>query len=164
MPMLSELEEYKRKIVNLLVNDRELVDLVSCRNDLELPAKSLVNNNIFLYDFVDETVKDQKVFICIEVDEGDYINPQARYYDVHIYVVIHKRLMSFIDDNGRGGVRRDAICERIDHILNGRTDIGFDKVTAAWGQRLVYAEDFRAKDLHYKVKGWNLRGDALDKH
>lgn len=163
MPMLSELEEYKRKIVNLIVNDRDCVDLISCRNDLALPAASLVGDNIFLYDYVDETVKDQKVFICIEIDESDYINPQSRLFDLHIYVIIHKKLMDFIDDKGRGCIRRDSLCESIDHLLNGRTDLGFEKVTAAYGTRLIFSDDFRAKDLHYRVKGWNLRGDALDR-
>lgn len=163
MPMLSELGEYKRKIINIFMNDQELVDLVSCKDNYPLPANNLIGKNFYMYDYIDETVKDQLCLVCIEIDESNFINPQARYFDLHIYVAVHKKLMEYTDKNGKSAIRRDAICARIDALLNGRTDLGFGKVEAAYGGRIVFADDFRAKDIHYRLKGWNLRGEALDR-
>ncbi len=163
MPMLSELTKWKRKIANILLNDAEFVELVSLKNDLTLPAASLIGDNVYLYDYIDETVKDEKVLICIEIDEGDYVNPQSRMFNLHIYVAVHRNLMNFIDDNGHGAIRRDSICERIDHLLNGRTDLGFKKIKAGYGGRILFSNDFRTKDMHYTLQGWNLRGEALDR-
>lgn len=163
MPLLSELEEYKRRILNLVINDEDCVELITGQKGLTLPAAELVNNNIYLYDYVDETVKDQKCFVCIEIDEGDSTAPQSRYFDIHIYVAVHKSLMNYIDDNGRGGVRRDAICAAIDRLINGSVDFGFDRVEAAYGGRIILSNDFHAKDLHYRVLGKNQWGEALDR-
>lgn len=163
MPMLSELESYKAKILNMIIRDEECVELIACRKGMQMPATNLVNDRIFMYDYVDETVKDQKVFICIEIDEGELGNIVSRYFDIHIYVVVHKALMDYTDDEGRGGVRRDAICSRIDHLINGSPDFGFKKLEASYGGRIVFSNDFRAKDLHYRALGKNLWGEALDR-
>lgn len=163
MPMLSELESFKAKILNMIIRDPECVELISCKKGMKLPAAELVNDNIYMYDYIDDTVKDQKVFVCIEIDEGEIGNIVSRYFDIHIYVVVHKSLMDYVDDDGRGGVRRDAICSRIDHLLNGSPDFGFGKLEASYGGRIVFSNDFRAKDLHYRALGKNLWGEGLDR-
>lgn len=163
MPLLSELEEYKLKIINMIVNDPDCVEFISGNKSMPLPAGSLIYDRIFPYDYIDETVKDQKSFVCIEIDEGDSTAPQSRYFDVHIYVAVHKSLMKYTDDKGRGGVRRDAICAAIDRLMNGSVDLGFGEVKAAYGGRIIFSNDFHAKDLHYRILGKNRWGESLDR-
>ena len=63
MAYLSELTEFKRKIANLMVNDEMLVELVSGEKGKQLPAADLIGKNIYLYDYVDDTLKDARTLI-----------------------------------------------------------------------------------------------------
>lgn len=163
MAFLSELTEFKRRIANLIVNDEMLVELISGEKGKMLPAADLIGKNIFLYDYVDDTLKDSRTLVCIEIDERDYTSPTARDFEVHIYVCVHKSQMNYIDEEGRGQVRRDLICSRIDALLNNRTDLGFKKFEPRAGYRIIFSSDFRTKDMVYKAKWGNAIGEALDR-
>ena len=163
MAYLSELTEFKRKIANLIVNDEMLVELISGEKGKSLPAADLIGQNVYLYDYVDDTLKDARTLVCIEIDEHDYTSPTARNFEVHIYVCVHKSQMNFIDENGRGQVRRDLICSRIDALLNNRTDFGFQKLKPARGYRIIFSSDFRTKDMVYVAKWGNAIGEGLDR-
>ena len=163
MPYLSEFTEYKRRIANLIVNDELCVELITGEKDRPLPAADLIGKNVYLYDYIDDTIKDAMVLICIEIDEGYYTSPTARDFDLHVYVSVHKSIMNYIDDDGRGQIRRDMLCSRIDNMLSNSTDFGFQKVKGAKGYRIIFSNDFRVKDMVYRIKGWNVSGNGLDR-
>lgn len=161
MPFLSEFTEYKRRLANLIVKDEMCVELLTGEKGHKLPAADLIGKNVFLYDYIDETIKDAKAIICIEIDEQYATSPTARNFDLHIYVSVHKNFMNFIDEDGRGQVRRDLLCSRIDALINNSTEFGFQKLEPREGYRIVFSTDHRTKDMVYRVKGWNVYGDAL---
>ena len=163
MAYLSELTEFKRKIANLMVNDEMLVELVSGEKGKQLPAADLIGKNIYLYDYVDDTLKDARTLICIEIDEDNFTSPTARDFEIHIYVCVHKSQMNFIDETGRGQIRRDLICSRVDALLNNRTDMGFQKMKPMRGYRIIFSSDFRTKDMVYRAKWGNAIGEGLDR-
>ena len=158
MAYLSELTEIKRKIANLIVNDEMLVELISGEQGKQLPAADLIGKNVYLYDYVDDTLKDARTLVCIEIDENDYTSPTARDFELHVYVCVHKSQMNFIDENGRGQVRRDLIASRID-----RTDLGFQKLKPLRGYRIIFSSDFRTKDMVYTAKWGNAIGEGLNR-
>lgn len=163
MAYLSELTEFKRKIANLIVNDETLVELISGKKGTLLPAAELIGQNVFLYDYVDDTLKDARTLVCIETDELDRTSPTARDFELHIYVCVHKSQMNYVDEDGRGQVRRDMICSRIDALLNNRTDMGFQKIKPLRGYRIIFSSDFRTKDMVYLAKWGNAIGEGLDR-
>lgn len=163
MAYLSELTEIKRKIANLIVNDEMLVELISGEQGKQLPAADLIGKNVYLYDYVDDTLKDARTLVCIEIDENDYTSPTARDFELHVYVCVHKSQMNFIDENGRGQVRRDLIASRIDALLNNRTDLGFQKLKPLRGYRIIFSSDFRTKDMVYTAKWGNAIGEGLNR-
>ena len=163
MAYLSELTEFKRKIANLIVNDEMLVELISGKKGTLLPAAELIGQNVFLYDYVDDTLKDARTLVCIETDELDRTSPTARDFELHIYVSVHKSQMNYVDEDGRGQVRRDMICSRIDALLNNRTDMGFQKLKPLRGYRIIFSSDFRTKDMVYLAKWGNAIGEGLDR-
>lgn len=163
MAYLSELTEYKRRIANLIVNDEMLVELISGEKGKALPAADLIGKNVFLYDYVDDTLKDARTLVCLEIDEQDYTSPTARDFELHVYVCVHKSQMNFIDEDGRGQIRRDLIASRIDYLLNNRTDLGFQKVKPLRGYRIIFSSDFRTKDMVYLTKWGNAINDGLDR-
>jgi hypothetical protein len=150
MPHLSESTEYKRRVVNLILNDAECVELITGVKNTTLPAASLVNNNVFLYDYIDETTTDAKVYVCIEVDDGDVRGPAVTGVHLWIYVSVPKSMM-----NMNGEIRRDALTHRIDELLNGNKDFGFGKLERRPGGRIVLHDSFRGRFLHYYVLDWN---------
>ena len=161
MLFLSEFTEYKRRLANLIVRDEMCVELLTGEKGHKLPAADLIGKYVYLYDYVDETIKDAKAIICIEIDEQYATSPTARNFDLHIYVSVHKNFMNFIDENGRGQVRRDLLCSRIDALINNSSDFGFQKLEPREGFRIVFSSDHRTKDMVYRIKGWNVYGDAL---
>lgn len=163
MAYLSELTEFKRRIANLIVNDEMLVELISGEQGKTLPAADLIGKNVFLYDFVDDTLKDARTLVCLEIDEQDSTSPTARDFELHVYVCVHKSQMNFIDENGRGQIRRDLIASRIDWLLNNRTDLGFQKIKPLRGYRIIFSSDFRTKDMVYLAKWGNAIGEGLDR-
>lgn len=163
MAYLSELTEFKRKIANLIVNDETLVELISGKKGMLLPAAELIGQNVYLYDYVDDTLKDARTLVCIETDELDRTSPTARDFELHIYVCVHKSQMNYVDEDGRGQVRRDMICSRIDALLNNRTDMGFQKLKPLRGYRIIFSSDFRTKDMVYLAKWGNAIGEGLDR-
>ena len=163
MAYLSELTEFKRKIANLIVNDEMLVELISGKKGTLLPAAELIGQNVYLYDYVDDTLKDARTLVCIETDELDRTSPTARDFELHIYVCVHKSQMNYVDEDGRGQVRRDMICSRIDALLNNRTDMGFQKLKPLRGYRIIFSSDFRTKDMVYLAKWGNAIGEGLDR-
>ena len=103
MPHLSEFTEYKKKVLNLIVKDKTCVELITATSNPTLPATSLINKQLFLYDYIDETVTDEKVYICVETDEGDVKGPAVTGVHLWIYVIVPKSMM-----NMSGEIRRDA--------------------------------------------------------
>ena len=156
MPHLSEYTEYKRKVINLILNDETCVELITGAEGTALPATSLVNKQVFPYDYRDETTTDAKVFVCVEVDEGDVRGPAVSGIHLWIYVAVPKSMM-----NMNGEIRRDALTQRIDTLLNGNKDFGFGKLERRPGGRIVLHDSFRGRFLHYHVLDWNRHNTTL---
>lgn len=159
MAHLSAFTEYKRRVANLILNDAECVRLITGKDDTPLPAASLINDQVYLYDYIDETTTDSKVFVCVEVDDGDVVSPAATVVHLWIYIAVPKELM-----NMHGEIRRDALAQRIDRLLNGNLDFGFGKLERRPGGRIVLHNMFRGRFLHYYVLDWNRFCKSLPGH
>jgi len=147
---LSEFTEYKKLVAKLIVNDAECVELITGKKNTPLPAASLINDQVFLYDYVDETTTEAKVFVCVEVDDGLVRGPHVQEIDLFVYVAVPTSMM-----NMSGEIRRDALAQRIDRLLNGNLDFGFGKLERRPGGRFVFHNSFRGRILHYRVQDWN---------
>lgn len=139
-----------------MLRDREFVNLVTAVPDYPLPAADLLNKQVFLYDYIDSTVKDEKVYVCIEADDGVAYSCAVSRFDMYIYIAVPKYLM---DMNGQ--IRRDAIAQRIDTLINGSTDYGFGKLERKSGGRIRLSDEFRGRVLHYTVEDWNRHNTTL---
>lgn len=159
MPHLSEFTEYKRKVASIILNDAECVELITNKKNTPLPAASLINDQVFLYDYIDETTTDSKVFVCIEVDEGEVRGPAVMEIHLYVHIAVPVSMM-----NMHGEIRRDAIAQRIDRLLNGNLDFGFTKLEREYGGRFVLHNSFRGRTLHYRVRDWNRFCSTLPGH
>ena len=156
MPHLSEFTAYKKRVVNLILKDAECVELITGVKNTALPAGSLLNKQVFLYDYIDAATTDAKVFVCIEVDDGNVRGPAVTGAHLWIYIAVPKSMM-----NMDGEIRRDALAQRIDELLNGNMDFGFGKLERKPGGRIVLHNSFRGRFLHYYVLDWNRHNSTL---
>ena len=159
MPNLSEFVSYKKTIGQLLYSDRKLVDLLTNTTNKTLPARDLVNNQIWYYDYIDETVTDAKCYLCLEVDDVATKTPAVTSFQLYIWVIVPKSLM-----NMDGNIRRDAIASRIDELINGKVGEWFGTAERNPSKRQRVNTTFRARLLTYTVQGWNRHGETLAEH
>src|SRR5574344_1800917 len=156
MANLSEYTDYKKILVKAIINDRECVNIISNKTTLELPAKSLIEtsektNQIHLYDYIPGTKNDGITHVCIDVDDGPTITNNVAGFYVCIDVIVPEALMVM-----NGQIRRDALAEAIDRLINGSQEYGFGEVKRVQGARGVPMDGYRGRELRYYVKGWNM--------
>lgn len=163
MPYLSELFKIKKKVVNILINDEELMTLLADGEPKAMPANYLIEQvlddgsyhtgQIHLYDFIPGNTATAESHICIEVVEDEVDTVFAGKYYLHIDVFVPEKMMNMF-----GNIRRDAIAARIDYLLNGqhlvlatlkRIPGGLSKPIQGWRQRYIA----------YEVTGWNRSYD-----
>lgn len=156
MPHLSSLTDYKKTMINCFLRDPELVELITGEQGHALPASDLLDRQVFLYDYIDSTVQDDRVILCIETDDGAAYSCAIARFELHIFIAVPKSKMSM-----DGKIRRDAIAERIDTMLNGSTQYGFGKLTRRAGGRVLFNNTYRTRVLHYTVEDWNRHNETL---
>ena len=99
MPNLSEYTDIKKKIVKLIVNDRDCVDLISNTTAMALPATGLIQtpkakNQIHMYNYQPGVSEEAKSHVCIEVFDGKIINGAVAWYEVDISIsILHLRFI-----------------------------------------------------------------------
>ena len=60
-----------------------------------------------------------------------------------------------------GGTRLDVLCDKIDWLMNGSLDLGFDKVELKRCPTFEPADGYHGRMLEYYVEGWNRWGEKL---
>lgn len=152
MANLSELTAFKTRVLNLIVNDRVCVDLIANASNRPLPAKDLLNKQIFMYDFVDETVTDSNVYVCLETDRTRTNSVSTGEFWLYVTVLCHKSLMAM-----KGQIRRDALAQRIDELFNG-DELGVGKVQLMDSRRFKVPNNsmYFGRNSAYRVYGYNL--------
>lgn len=119
-----EIARYKQQIMSLVINKKEIIDLID-NKDIE-NTEDLIGENVFYYLRVPEAPEEEKTYICIEVDIPDAqssSNDLFRELVVTIYIITHERLMSTPE-----GTRVDLISAELDELLTKQNVIGRSKM------------------------------------
>ena len=66
MALCKELTEYRSKIMKLLCNDQEIVDLITDTPNSAIPNRSLMYKNIFPYAYTPDVTKDTNNYLCLD--------------------------------------------------------------------------------------------------
>lgn len=185
--------EYKNKIINLLLKNKNFIKLINptpseCE-DLDIidvliggewiigGVKYSEQGYIFDYNFVDDTVTQEKTFVFVETDIDNITNNIFTTFNLYVCIFTNKRLVRLnnttsptvaqIKDMGyfssTYGNRIDILCDVVDEVLNGTDKIkGIGDVTPAQrGHMVLYAPNnkFYGKRLKYQIKNYNQGGD-----
>lgn len=162
MPNLSEYTDIKKKIINLIVHDRECVDLISNTTGKTLPAADLIQtsksvNQIHPYDFMPGSTEQAECHVGVEVYDDKIINNAVARYEVDILIFVPTVLMVM-----DGGVRRDAIAAAIDRLVNNNLSLGIGEVRRIPGACKEPMDGYRLRILRYRVGNYNNLGETLN--
>ena len=194
MGNLSIAADYKYKIINLLLKNNKFIQLVSpkesnCQDidiiDVMLGGKWLINGEwyteqgyIFDHDFVDDTVKEKKTFVFVDVDIPSVKKNIFMDFNLYVFVFTDKSLirlnqwssptsqevkkMGYFATDTYGN-RIDALCDCIDETLNENEKIyGLGDVTPSPRNHLsTYRPNnqYYGKCLSYHITNYNAGGD-----
>lgn len=144
---------YKNKIINLLLKNKNFIALINPLEskyqeldiiDVLLGGQWIINGeevleqgHVFDYDFVDDTVVEDKTFVFVETDIPYIERNTFSHLNMYICVFSEKELVRISDTStpsvkqikdmgcyaGRRANRVDALCEVIDKTLNGNDKI-----------------------------------------
>lgn len=163
MPNLSEYTDIKKMIAQAIVNDRNCVDLITGTDGIEpLPAARLIQtktsiNQIHMYDYVPGVSEEGRVHVCVEIYDYPPSTVAVGVYELCIYCVVPESLMVM-----DGAIRRDALAEAIDELINNKAGFWFGKIERLQGKCAEVVHGFRARILRYRVEGWNNHGVTLN--
>lgn len=158
MPNLSNLTEYKNRFMEFLINNKQICSLLTDTDGESIPYDNLKYTQIFPYDFIPDTIDEQKTFICFDVDIPRVKTLAVTDVYLYVYVFTHKDLMRI----PQKGIRPDLICHVIDTAINGDTTWGFEKLELESCTRMSPpGHDMRGRVLRYRVEDWNRFGDKL---
>lgn len=164
---LGILSLMKEAMMQKLVNDVDSMKIIANEEGISTPAVNALYNTIFPWKKTIGTTTDNKTYVSIEIEVPGAINCAVKAYYVHIYVMVHDSLMRFdknvaaslgIDERG---TRLDVLCDKIDWLMNGSLDLGFDKVELKRCPTFEPADGYHGRMLEYYVEGWNRWGEKL---
>lgn len=156
---LSELFEYKNKLMRDLCSDTDVVRLVTDKPTDDLPDVSLPYTQIYPYEFIPETVDHGQTFICFDVDIISVPNKTFVTPAIFVWAFTHKSKMR-LDD---GGVRVDALAVAINKILNGSRVYGLGELDLADVGRFSPIKDYQGRVLTYYTSDFNRPGTSKNR-
>ena len=157
MALCKELTEYRSKIMKLLCNDQEIVDLITDTPNSAIPDRSLMYKNIFPYAYTPDVTKDTNNYICFRIYIPEVQNKTFKTVNIVFYIFCHQ-------DNIRtsNGLRPDLIGERLETLFNGSMDLGVGRMKLYGMDDISPASTFHGIALEYTVSEFNrptINGD-----
>lgn len=155
---LKDFFDYKNQFMNDILTDPEIVKLITEQDQFGDDiytvenAKDLIYKQVFPFEYVPETVHDGSTFICVEVDVQSA--PGKTYMDLVMYVWIFAHRSRLVLPNG-GGVRTDALCNKICEKINGSRNYGLGELDIVSCKRFAPMTDYNGKVLVFYADEFN---------
>lgn len=195
MPNLYNASIYKNKIIEILLKNKDFVKLINPHEpttDKILEKEILLGGTfiidgmkyeeqgyVFDYNFVDDTITDEKTFVFVEIPDINIIN-KGTFAEFYFYICIFtgKKLVKITNntiptindvekmgyDVGYFGNRIDILCDIVDRCINGNQKIkGIGNIEPAeHGFCSIFCPSpkFYGKKLKYHVKNLNEKGET----
>lgn len=193
MGVLYFSSDYKNTIINLLIKNENFVKLINPQpsecskikiTDVLLGGTWIYNGkkyeeqgHVFDYNFVNETIIDEKTFVFVETDIETVRQNLFTDFNLYICIFTPKSLVRITDDTVPSlmdieemgyessfyGNRVDILCDVVDGILNENKKIkGIGYIEPApRGYVTIYCPNnkYYGKRLKYKISNLNMDGD-----
>lgn len=160
---LDELVEYPAKIIQRIGEDSTCIALLLNKNTKDVTEDDMdtvVNDNIFDYQYVNDTVKETAAFIMVEAEVPNVQNTQIKEMKVYITIACHKDYMKLNPSlfPGYMGNRRDNLVRYIDKLLNNQMIFGLGRLKLNYIKTMSSSnQDFTMRTLCYEISEFNVK-------
>ena len=159
---LEELVEYPAIAIQKIGTDESIVKLLTNNPDVDMnseEADGVFENNIFDYDYVDDTINEASAYICVESDVVKIPNSTVKNMRLYVTVKCHKKFMKIDISKFKGiiGNRRDNLSMQVDRVLNGSDLFGIGQLQLESVRVISAPAGFTARELTYKMPEFNTR-------
>lgn len=152
---VDALINFSAKIIQKIAASQEVVGLMLNDPDILMTSEAALNiyDDLYDYDYVDDTIDGDKALIMVDVDMLRQSSPTMSDYEIYVQVVCTKQYMKLTPSLFKGvrGNRRDNIVRYIDLLLNGSKEFGIGKLELKRVNTAVVPEKLTSKLLTYKV-------------
>lgn len=152
MGQFEKLSEYKNNILYKLITNENLVKALVCNDEDFLNydlsgfnPTTLIYNQIFPYQYTNNTEDTLKTFITMSFGNYKYINNSFKSGIFSIFIFSHKNLMK--TDNG---LRTDYILNEVDDMFNKKKDVGNFSLELYGGGDFKVNNDYFGSFITYK--------------
>lgn len=150
MALLQELTDYRKKIMQMICSDQEIVDLILDKENFTVPDRSLMYSRVFPYAYTPDATKETNTYVCFRIYVPEVMNKTFKRMNICFYVFSHQDYIRTSD-----GLRPDLIAGRIEALLNGSMDLGVGRVSLEGMDDISPAEHFHGVALEYSVSEFN---------
>ena len=147
---LSEFFDYKNKLMEDLLTNKNIVNLLDSNVELDDVYK-LAYSQVFPYEYIPETVEEAKTFICFDVDIQESINKTFLLPTLYIWVFSHKSKLRLPE----GGVQTDKLVSEIANAINGSRFYGLGELDLYSVKRFAPVTDYQGKVMLFRAKEFN---------
>lgn len=148
---LDEFFDYKNRFMKDLCCNKEIVTLITDKENSKVPNHTLAYSQVYPYEVVPETVDNGQTFVCFDVDIAEVINKTFYAPVLYVWVFTHKSKMRL----SSGGVRTDLLASKINKLLNGSRFYGLGELELRQVGRFSPITDYQGRVLTYYAKDFN---------
>lgn len=158
---LDQLVEYPSKVMMKIASSKECVGLLvnkSFENITEDDCDNALENNIYNYQYVNDTADEATAYVWIEADVNNVENQTIKNMRLYVTVACHKEYMKLNPSIFKGilGNRRDNLIRYIDQELNNTDIMGIGRLKLVSAKTMSPVSGFTVKELVYFVPDFNV--------
>lgn len=158
---LDQLVEYPAKIMQKISEDKHCVGFLINKGFEEVNEddfEKTLDENIFDYQYVDETAEKTSAYIWVEIEVSRVENSKIKDLKLYVTVSCHKDYMALNHKTYQGviGNRRDNIVRYVDRLLNGKSFAGIGGFKLKNVKSVSPSPNFTGRLLCYDIADFNL--------
>lgn len=130
---LDEIIDYKKKVIDALGSSQTVVGLLLNNPTIDMSsdeAYSVFQNNLFDYNYINETPQQATALIMVEVEVPRVTSSTIKDMTLYLQIVVNKSYMELPKPAFKGirGNRRDNLTRQIDLLLNDSRGFGIGRL------------------------------------
>lgn len=147
--MNKELYEYKRKVIEKMLESGDIIEALNIDSDLD--PSEITYNYIFPFGVITPTQTDAKCIITVEVTMPQVSTANWFFKDVLlvINVICHNDLMRAEE---YGIPRHDYLAAKICELFNGSAFVGYGEMQLVSNTEGAFSERHSGRTMRFQVK------------
>lgn len=164
---LSDGIRYKAEVIKQLCSSQPVIGLLGNNPNIDLSseeASSLMDHNIYDFNYVSKTIERADAFIMVDADMINITSGTMNAWELYVQVVCHKTYVPLDASifKGLSGNRLDNLTYEIDSLLNGTRLFGIGLLELSSCTTAVVPDSFSSKILTYRINEFRRERSQYD--